>query len=143
MGRNAPFVALVARPDLGERYLQKIGELREVMLQLLGLGSIVGSTDGFHFDRPSYAELAIEFPHFWQVDRGASAECSAFLLNNHAFEPRLVEPKSPLPGNGIFRAETKRPKTAVKVQGRRCRDKISLNNPRPFGAIRLEPGNLR
>jgi hypothetical protein len=50
--------------DLGERYLQKIGELREVMLQLLGLGSIVGSTDGFHFDRPSYAEFAIEFPHF-------------------------------------------------------------------------------
>jgi hypothetical protein len=50
--------------DLGERYLQKIGELREVMLQLLGLGSIVGSADGFHFDRPSYAELAIEFPKF-------------------------------------------------------------------------------
>src|SRR5262245_46060959 len=26
------------------------------------------------------------------------------------FEPRLFEPKSPLPGNGILRAETKRPK---------------------------------
>jgi hypothetical protein len=27
-----------------------------------------------------------------------------------AFGPRLFEPKSPLPGNGILRAETKRPK---------------------------------
>ena len=26
-----------------------------------------------------------------------TSRCSAFLLNNHAFEPRLVEPKSPLP----------------------------------------------
>jgi hypothetical protein len=57
-------VEVARESDLGERYLQKIGELREVMLQLLGLGSIVGSTDGFHFDRPSYAELAIEFPKF-------------------------------------------------------------------------------
>jgi hypothetical protein len=48
--------------DLGERYLQKIGELRAVLLELLGLDSIVGTHDGF--GRPSYAELAIEFPHF-------------------------------------------------------------------------------
>jgi hypothetical protein len=48
--------------DLGERYLQRIGELREVLLELLGLDSIVGPHDGF--GRPSYAELAIEFPHF-------------------------------------------------------------------------------
>jgi hypothetical protein len=48
--------------DLGERYLQKIGELREVLLELLGLDSIVGAHDGF--GRPSYAELAIEFLHF-------------------------------------------------------------------------------
>ena len=32
------------------------------------------------------------------------------LPPHDAFEPRLFEPKSPLPGNGIFRAETKRPK---------------------------------
>ena len=30
--------------------------------------------------------------------------------NRPAFEPRLFEPKSPLPGNGILRAETKRRK---------------------------------
>jgi hypothetical protein len=50
--------------DLGERYLQKIGELREVLLQLLGLGSVVGSTDKFYHDIPNYAEYTIEFPTF-------------------------------------------------------------------------------
>jgi len=50
--------------DLGERYLQKIGELREVMLQLLGLGSAVGSTDQFFHDIPNYAEYKVEFPMF-------------------------------------------------------------------------------
>src|SRR6476620_6758246 len=30
----------------------------------------------------------------------------------HAFEPSLFEPKSPLPGNGIFRPENKRPEKA-------------------------------
>jgi hypothetical protein len=55
------------------------------------------------------------------------------------FEPRLFEPNSPLPGNGILRAETKRPESAVKVQKRRCRDRISLTNPAhsgEFGANR-------
>jgi hypothetical protein len=41
--------------DLGERYLQKIGELREVLLQLLGLGFVVGSHDKFYHDIPTYA----------------------------------------------------------------------------------------
>jgi hypothetical protein len=50
--------------DLGELYLKKIGELREVLLQLLGLGFVVGSHDQFYHDRPNYAEFAIEFPHF-------------------------------------------------------------------------------
>ena len=40
----------------------------------------------------------------------ASIKCLAFLPNSRAFEPSLFERKSPLPGNGIFRAETKRPK---------------------------------
>jgi hypothetical protein len=31
-------------------------------------------------------------------------------LNNCEFEMRLFEPKSPLPGNGISRAETKAPR---------------------------------
>ena len=50
--------------DLGGRYLQKIGELREVMLQLLGLGFVVGSHDKFYHDIPRYAEFAIELPNF-------------------------------------------------------------------------------
>jgi hypothetical protein len=50
--------------DLGERYLQKIGELREILVQLLGLGFVVGSHDKFYHDIPTYAEFAIELPNF-------------------------------------------------------------------------------
>ena len=57
-------VEAAGESDLGDRYLQKIGELREVMLQLLGLGLVVGSTDQFFRDIPNYAEYKIEFPAF-------------------------------------------------------------------------------
>ena len=50
--------------DLGDLYVQKIGELREVMMQLLGLGSFVGSTDRFYRDIPNYAEFKVELPVF-------------------------------------------------------------------------------
>ena len=49
----------------------------------------------------------------WQTCRPsgpASTKCLAFQLSNHAIEPGLFEPQSPLPGNEILRAETKRPK---------------------------------
>jgi hypothetical protein len=42
--------------------------------------------------------------------------CSDFLLNNHTVEPRLFEPKSLLPGNGILPAETKAPKRLRKTK---------------------------
>jgi hypothetical protein len=61
---NSAVVEVVRESDLGERYLQKIGELREVMLQLLGLGSFVGSTDNFFRDIPNYAEFKVELPVF-------------------------------------------------------------------------------
>jgi hypothetical protein len=40
-------VEAASESDLGERYLQKIGELREVWLQLIGLRVVVGEHDGF------------------------------------------------------------------------------------------------
>lgn len=55
-------VEAAGQSDLGELYLKKIAELRDVLLQLLGLGSMVGSHDGFHFG-PVYG-ADIEFPHF-------------------------------------------------------------------------------
>ena len=57
-----------------------------------------------------------------------STRCWAFLLNSCTFEPRLFEPKSPFPGNGISRAETKAPRSR-KVKGGRCRDRAHANNP--------------
>jgi thiamine pyrophosphate-dependent acetolactate synthase large subunit-like protein len=44
---------------------------------------------------------------------------------NKAFESRLFEPKSPFPGNGIFKPETKRPK-----RPRRFRDAVAETKSR-------------
>jgi hypothetical protein len=49
--------------DLGDLYLKKIEELRVVLLRLLGLGTVVGSHDEFHFG-PVYDGAEIEFPRF-------------------------------------------------------------------------------
>lgn len=48
---------------LGELYLQKIGELREVMLQLLGLGWVVGTHDGFRAGQV-FEGVELQFQHF-------------------------------------------------------------------------------
>jgi hypothetical protein len=49
--------------DLGERYLQKIGELREIWLQLLGLGKVVGGHDYYLFG-PVYGVPKLELTRF-------------------------------------------------------------------------------
>jgi len=49
--------------DLGERYLQKISELWEVWLQLVGLRVVVGEHDGFA-SGPMYGLPKIELPRF-------------------------------------------------------------------------------
>jgi hypothetical protein len=48
---------------LGELYLQKIGELREILLQLLGLGWIVGGHDGFR-NLPVFEGIETQFQQF-------------------------------------------------------------------------------
>ena len=53
----------------------------------------------------------------------------------HRIRTGLFEPKSLLPGNGIFRAETKRSKRLRKGQGHRGRDNVSLNNPAYSGLV--------
>jgi hypothetical protein len=47
-----------------------------------------------------------------------------------AFEPRLIEPKSPLPGNGIFRAETKRPKRLPRFRDAGAETRRAPPSPR-------------
>ena len=44
-------------------------------------------------------------------------------------------------GKRIFEGRDKELERASQVQERRCRDRISLNNPAHSGAIRREPGN--
>jgi hypothetical protein len=58
---------------------------------------------------------SLQLSRDWQ-NGPASINCSDFLLNNHAVEPRLFEPKSLLPGNGILQAETKAPKRLRKTK---------------------------
>ena len=60
-----------------------------------------------------------------------AATCNA---HSNAFEPILLETKSPLPGNGIFRAEIKRPKRARRLV-RAAQRQISLANPANSGLV--------
>ena len=47
---------------------------------------------------------------------GSSNASEAESANNHTVEPRLFEPKSLLPGNGILPAETNAPKRLRKTK---------------------------
>ena len=54
---------------------------------------------------------AVERTLMWiKAKRLNNAATAPAAWLDSAFEPRLFEPKSPLPGNGILRAETKRAK---------------------------------
>jgi hypothetical protein len=60
---KSALVEAARESDLGERYLQKIGELREVWLQLVGLRVVVGEHDRFT-SGPMYGPPKIEIPRF-------------------------------------------------------------------------------
>ena len=60
---KSTLVEAARESDLGERYLQKISELREVWLQLVGLRAVVGEHDGFA-SGPMYGLPKIEMPRF-------------------------------------------------------------------------------
>jgi len=62
--------------DLGERYLQKISELREVWLQLVGLRVVVGEHDKFA-SGPMYGPPKIEIPRFGLPALAGKVEISA------------------------------------------------------------------
>ena len=56
-------VEAARKSDLGGRYLQKIGELREVWVQVIGLRVVVGEHDKFT-SGPMYGLPKIEIPRF-------------------------------------------------------------------------------
>jgi hypothetical protein len=60
---KSALVEAARESDLGERYLQKISELREVWLQLVGLRVVVREHDGFA-SGPMYGPPKIEIPRF-------------------------------------------------------------------------------
>ena len=53
----------------------------------------------------------------------------AFLLINFRFEPRLCEPQSPFPGNGILPAETKAPERRLRFGMALGRDDARTRKP--------------
>jgi hypothetical protein len=61
-GRQAK-KATARESDLGERYLQRISELRDVWLQLVGLRVVVGEHDKFT-SGAMYGSPKIEIPRF-------------------------------------------------------------------------------
>ena len=75
--------------------------------------------------------------HFRACDHHRNPlQCNRQMIDaDIAFEPGLFEPKSPLRGNGIFRAETKRPKRPWRFKDAGAETKISLGNPADLGLI--------
>ena len=61
----------------------------------------------------------------------------------HEREDRSLRTEVSVAGKRNFEGRDKAAESAVKAQKRRCRDKISLNNPAHSGGIRRELGNLR
>src|ERR1700730_12701348 len=72
-------------------------------------------------------------------DHGKESEAKSKLT----VEPRLFEPKSPLPGNEILPPETKAPKRLRTDQRDHCRDMTPRQQSRQFGVTCPELGNLR
>ena len=62
-------------------------------------------------------------------------KCSSSGSLKHPFEPSLFEPKSPLPGNGIFRLETNGPKRRRSSRRGDRGDKTYSQNPANSGLI--------
>jgi hypothetical protein len=81
--------------------------------------------------------------HIAVARRGLSAVGEGAAYHRHRIRTGLFEPKSLLPGNGIFRAETKRSKRLRKGQGHRGRDNVSLNNPANSGLVDSNHGSAR
>ena len=65
----------------------------------------------------------------------ASTTCSAFQLNNPRIRTESLRTKVSVAGKRNFQGRDKEAETASKVQGRRCRDKVSLNNPANSGLV--------
>ena len=70
---------------------------------------------------------------FGAATASASSRSIFAAKTPHLLQLSSFEPKSPLPGNGISRAETKRPKTASTVQGRRAETKSRSATPPIWG----------
>jgi hypothetical protein len=65
----------------------------------------------------------------------ASTTCSAFQLNNPRIRTVSLRTKVSVAGKRNFQGRDKEAETAWKVQGPRCRDKASLNNPANSGLV--------
>jgi hypothetical protein len=65
----------------------------------------------------------------------ASTTCSAFQLNNPRIRTESLRTKVSVAGKWNFQGRDKEAETASKVQGRRYKDKVSLNNPANSGLI--------
>jgi hypothetical protein len=103
---KSALVETARESDLGERYLQKIGELRDVWLQLVGLRVVVGEHDQFA-SGPMYGSPKIEIPRFGlPALAGKKVEISA---NQEALE------KAAAPWRALATQLVKNPNADAKI----------------------------
>jgi hypothetical protein len=96
-------------------------------------------TDRTHATRPSGGAIPTlpQGPRMTGRLPPSSTErkCSSSGSLKHPFEPSLFEPKSPLPGNGIFRPETNGPKRRRSSRRGDRETKPTRKNPADSGLI--------
>jgi hypothetical protein len=86
--------------------------------------------------RPALKCLHVDRPETANVGRFARRCESVDMPRFDAFEPGLFEPKSPLRGNGIFRAETKRPKRPWRFKNAGAETNLARQPTRRGGRVR-------
>jgi hypothetical protein len=80
------------------------------------IAEVTGGPSHQGLDEPPFSARGNPHPaarseNDWKVAPSSTERnCSSSGSLKHAFEPSLFEPKSPLPGNGIFKPETNGPK---------------------------------
>ena len=73
---------------------------------------------------------------------GNSAPWAKELPSPTSHSNRSLRTEVSVAGKRNFQGRDKEAETALEIQGRRCRDKISLGNSAKFGANRRVPENL-
>ena len=93
----------------------------------------------FNISKPRRSFLLVSFGHHanstWGENPDTQHHMLGLQLNNPRIRTESLRTKVSVAGKRNFQGRDKEAETASKFQGRRCRDKVSLNNPANSGLV--------